>query len=422
MALRVAVVCLAAATTGCAHPTVGVAYKARVDGVLAAHQHSSKPVPALTTLDGKPWKVGQWALYKRSTSPGDLGYEMISVVATDPCGIWIEIESQGYDDRSQWTLCLRPAAADGHTDDIVQVAIREGRGRLPEIVDFRTGPSAEHRASLAPVVARLVPPRWPEDGPELAREDLDVPAGHFAGAIRSTERTAGPPSVDETRWAHPDVPFDATVRRKRSDGREDVLLAYGDEGARSILPELKAQLRAASEPTPTPGLFIGFGTGGGWFSGASGQAGSRVATSAGVIGMRLTAEVDLIAEFGGVYGARYAPDRTLQQATAIGLVGARWSPFRLSHLEPRWFLGASALYVQADLGYTEFERVSTTEVTTVARGLALGAAVGWLGCQARDWVVGLELSDHLAVFDAGEGVRHSVELTGLLQIYLPLAW
>ena len=428
VALRVTAACAVGfVAAGCARSYVNPAYTADVDRVFAAHAGSNRRIAAPATLEPKPWKVGSWALYKRGGSYVQQryeGYETISVVAVDPCGIWISSDSHGYYDRHRWMICLR-LKADGSVDtsadpkDLVQIAIWESNGGPPDIVDFRNGQNTKERDALRPDINWLFPPRG-LDNANLPREDVDVPAGHFAQTIRTTEKLDPGGSREVTRWSHPDVPFDGAVKRLTSDGRERVLLAYGDDGATSVVPDLAGALATAMQPKPTPSNFMGIGIGFGWFSGKASEQSSQASKFGLTAGLRVAPKIDLIGEVGGFEGADYSPDPMLSQSAFTVLLGARWAPFRLPHLQPRPLpRGASALYVQADLGYTELFRDTMNDTNTVARGLVVGAALGWLGYQGHDWAFGLEVNDHIAFFNSGEGIRHSVGLMGVWQLYLP---
>jgi len=423
-------ICSLALFAACAHTHTyhpDPAYRIDVDRVLAEHTRSTREVAAPAALEPKPWKVGQWALYKRAgkyVTDGFEGYEKISVIAEDSCGVWIVDESHGYVDRHRWTFCLRrpDAATEAHTDpvDLVQVAIWESNGGPPDIVDLRFGQnSKESREILLPVAAQLLPRHW-SDPASLPREDIDVPAGHFLQALRMTVTRNGTTPGADTRWAHPDVPFDATIRRLTSDGRDYVLLAYGDNGEGGVVPKLATVTAAKLAPAPTPANYVRIGFGYGWLSGHSTEQSSEADSLSMMFGFRVSPKVDVVVETGGLVGATYSPDPTRSQSTYIALLGARWAPFRQPYVQirpqPR---GASALYVQADIGYTELLRDTINGTDTAARGLVLGAGVGWLGINAHDWAMGFELEDHVSFLNRSEGVRNSVGLLALWQLYLP---
>jgi hypothetical protein len=353
------------AAAGCARSYVNVAYKADVDRVLTTRTSSNKHIAAPATLEPKLWKVGQRVFYKRGGGPDDTGYEKISVVAADPCGIWIVDETRGYYDWTKWTLCLRPQANapnDANIDalDRLQVAIWESSGGPPQVIDFRYGQNTKRKKSLRSVVSRLLPPRWLDNG-SLIREDVDVPAGHFAQAIRATERLDAPTPLDVSRWSHPDVPFDAMVKARMSDGREFVLMAYDDDGAESLLPELATKLGAAAMPVERSRLFVGLGYAFSWFSGTASAASSGANNFAGQLGIRVTPKLEIFGEALAIGINRLSPDLVLSQTAFLAVLAVRWSPFGPARTRSPRLPLADSLYVRADAGYAELERASLTK-------------------------------------------------------------
>jgi hypothetical protein len=208
-------------------------YKGDVDRVLAAHAGPAPQVAAPTALEPQPWRVGQWALYKTSQG-GDVGYEKDSVVAQTACGIWIERLVQSYEHRSLWKSCWASDPSAGtRAIDRIQVVVMQVDDRHPIVVDFRDGKNAQLRHTLDGVLMRLL---WKVDA-NLPREDVDVPAGHFAQTARSTTTVSmGAKSFDFTAWVHPEVPLGGLVKGRASDGTDALLLAYGQDGATSVLP------------------------------------------------------------------------------------------------------------------------------------------------------------------------------------------
>jgi hypothetical protein len=76
VAVRVAALVSAVTLVGaCATSKIIPAYKADVDRVIAAYPSTGKKIPAATTLEGQPWKVGQWVLYEHRGKTGVVGYE-----------------------------------------------------------------------------------------------------------------------------------------------------------------------------------------------------------------------------------------------------------------------------------------------------------------------------------------------------------
>ncbi|HET9993179.1 MAG TPA: hypothetical protein VFQ65_31805 [Kofleriaceae bacterium] len=208
----------------CATPHVVDPYKADVDAVIAKHPPSSKTIPEPATLATKPWKVGQWALYEHQGPDGHPAYQRIRVVGEGSCGTWIAAEARTYRAHYKWRMCVHPVDhTTGSALDLVQVFIIQNDG-APKTIDVHSGdPRAKH--DREGFVAGLLPPHIADGDPQLVREDVDVPAGHFVRVVRETLRVDD--GGEATRWFSPDVPFDGTIKR-HTRTFDFVLLAYGD--------------------------------------------------------------------------------------------------------------------------------------------------------------------------------------------------
>jgi hypothetical protein len=108
----------------------------------------------------------------------------------------------------------------------VQVFIVQNAGE-PKTIDVHSG-DARAVHDREGFVEGLLPPHIADGDPQLVREDVDVPAGHFVRAVRETQHvdTGG----EAVRWFSPDVPFDGTIKRHTS-AFDLVLLAYGDSSS-----------------------------------------------------------------------------------------------------------------------------------------------------------------------------------------------
>jgi len=210
---------------GCATAQVAAdPYKADVDGVIAKHPASTKTIPEPETLATKPWKIGQWALYEHHGADGQAAYQRIRVVGEGSCGMWIAAEARTYRAHYKWRICVRPdAPMTGSALDLVAVFIIQNDG-APKTIDVHSGDQRAKRDREG-FVAGLVPPHIADGDPQLVREDVDVPAGHFVRVVRETRPTDG--GAQATRWFSPDVPFDGTIKRHTQTG-DFVLLGYGD--------------------------------------------------------------------------------------------------------------------------------------------------------------------------------------------------
>lgn len=217
---RLALLILVAACATTAAPATDP-YKAQVDAVLAKHPATARTIPEPASLAAKPWKVGQWALYIHQGA-GHPAYQRIRVVGSGACGVWISAEARTYRAHYKWRLCVR--AADytaGNALDLVQVFIVQNDG-APKTIDAKSG-DARAKHDREGFVEGLLPPQIAEGDPDLAREDIDVPAGHFVRVVRENRG-------DAVRWFSPDVPFDGTIKR-HTQAFDLVLLAYGDSSS-----------------------------------------------------------------------------------------------------------------------------------------------------------------------------------------------
>ena len=360
----------------------------------------SRFVEPPATTEGKPWKLGAWALYEQR-GPGEMrGYIRIAVVAQDACGLWIAYEETSYLDRWRWKICFGPKAEP-------RVAIFDGF-RGPQIFDLRRGEAPPRGAGLDAIVAKLLPTH----GLDGEHEDIDVPGGHFKQAIHVADsNVAG--------WVHPDVPFDGTVRRLYRDGPDILLDDYGECLCDSAVIALSRETARAMQPKPLPFTYFSIGVGRGHLSGHANERPSDTSSFRLDPGIRVTETVDAIVHASFDYADTYSPDPSTSQSLFGILVGARWAPWRRPVMESPWLPpGASAIYFQSDLGYTELARDTSTDHTTAARGIAFGGSIGWIWMQG-DWGLGVAADDHVFVLSRNEGIRNTISLTWVLQLYLP---
>jgi hypothetical protein len=426
-------VALALIAVGCSAARQNTATLAPLEEV--AHRRVEREVPASTTLESLPWKVGQWALYRRQ-APNRSGeksvtYQTISVLAEDACGIWIKVVQQAGADRSEWTACFR-ATSDSQSSrsllDRLQVVITQRSGHKPIVTDFRAGRDADRRSELAWIAAVSRRRSWAgiEPVPGPVREDVEVPAGRFRQAVRETVGDSQG-AMQWSHWYHPDVPFSGVIRTSAvraghtDGGYELILLDYGHEHAGSPVLAAATEGTSASEPEVgvTSPVFMALGIGSGWL--VDGQQSSHRAMGLGLDwGYRVADTLDVQCGFRGIAHARESSPAGMTYDTLSVLLGMRWSPSRRARVRPRPLpYGASALYAQAAVGYTQLALDDLDARRVVARGIALGGAVGWLGFRGSDWALGVELSDHLAIYNADQRMRHNIAFGVIAQLYLP---
>jgi len=218
---------------GCFGPSVQPAYQKDVEVTLAAHAPGARDI-APEPLRLQPWKPGQWALY-RTSDHGKIGYEKLSVVAADDCGVWIEQVRQDAYHRSVSKICYRgtPTLSIADTMDLVQVLITQGDTGRPVVWDLRANPQAKQGMRM--LVQSLVSVGW-IGNEQLAREDVTVGAGRFLGAARYPATVnALFTTIEVTSMIHPAVPVWGIVRTTASTGVTSELVDFGQEGATSVL-------------------------------------------------------------------------------------------------------------------------------------------------------------------------------------------
>lgn len=407
---------------GCAPATQP--YRSHLDHILTV-THRSKEVAAPTDLHQHHWRLGQWSLYKLR-SGNNIGAEFNFVVAEDACGTWVQHVSESYHSLDEWTFCVRPVAELPNDPeaafDFVQVAMERIDNGTPTVIDLRHL-DAHRRSEIAWIFWSLVPQTIPEIAPPIPQEDVDVPAGHFVQAFHPPTVWLGKEPVRLETWLHPGAQFDGLVKQDALDGSfEKVLLAVGDCGAPSLPMQMLQQNAIVSERSRMPPIaFISAGAGGfGHLTGHGDERPSGAYPWELSSGTRLTTHLDLLLGLSVAGGATYSPDPAVSQDSLLYTGGVRWSPFRERLRDaPQTISNFRALYVQASLGYALLHRDSSTSTHTAARGLGIGAAVGWLPLQAWDWAIGVEVNDLTALYDAGEGVRQGFGFLAVLQLYYP---
>ncbi len=216
------------------------AYQQEVNTVLSAARIEPRQVGAPSQLVSQPWKVGQWALYQ-TKEHGEAGYRKTSVVGRTACGFWLEIVSQTSKHRIAAKMCFRSLVSSdnsvGSGISEIQLMVVRVDDQEPQAFDFRNGANSRARGALQSLLTQVESARWGDTN--ATREDIVVPAGHFAKTVRLTETfTINRGSVDMSEWRHPAVPLVGTVRVKTSNGDEAVLVDYGQDGARTTLPNV----------------------------------------------------------------------------------------------------------------------------------------------------------------------------------------
>ena len=421
---------------GCAASSVNPAYKAKVDSVVAAQGHRTRQVPASASLEAPHWKLGQWALYKRKrvrTVPynrAGVGYEKLSVVAEDSCGTWIEVLQQSYEHRWKWMICMRSTPsvpADSRAAlELLQMVISQQDDDAPTVVDFRGGQHPDYKRELEPMLSSLIGHPSPASAAP-PRDEVDVPAGHFSGALR--ER-GGDPSFTITSWYHQDVPFEGTVKRETSDGLEVVLLDYGHDGASSIIPELATTaVSAPAAPSSSPaesndplrGGFLAVGVG---FAGAFGLSNDSHETGPQLLlqaGAAISCNLQLVAQLFTSEGSPHSTAPTVRTDYGTLALGLRWTPLRSRAAKNHGLVGLgryfdpAALYAQLGVGLGIRDRTSYDAKADVVStfGPSAQLAIGWLPSHGRDYAFGFEVRGELTRY--GDLTRRAFDTTIVFQ-------
>lgn len=182
------------------------AYVSDVDQVLAARPTPREVAPP-AGLEAQPWQVGQWALY-RMTTGNVVGYMRYRAVAQDTCGLWFEQTIADRSNKLVITLCL-PSPPDLTTAAQATVQVNGG---------------AAQPMNPPPKDITLAGAGWAQQA-DAPREDVTVPAGRFAGSVKTTTTLKG---VATTVWSHPAVPLAGTVKAQAANGLTTELVAFGD--------------------------------------------------------------------------------------------------------------------------------------------------------------------------------------------------
>ena len=355
-----------------------------------------------------PWRVGQWAKYKRKHATDD-GLETLRVIGQDGCGFWIEYTFEQRDTAWSWQFCIeRPPEADElEPERLLGAAIERRDGRVVAVHDSRG--TWKDRASYAWLVS-LVHAGWAHH-PDLPREDVVTPAGHFDGAFKISGRA--PNGATATRWSHPAVVLGGIVHEVSGD-EERILLDQGQTSMPMSLVDTTEALRLLEKQQNAPySYWLALQYGIEAMGKLTDVSETRGLTSAA--GIRVTSHLD-VALHVAIIGSTPSPvDPMLVEDLLTILTGVRWYPYE----RPRRESFLVPLYIEGDVGYVQLFRQPTMAENTesVGVGIALGARIGSVLLQGHDWGVGLEAHDHIALLSSGEGLRHSFGVQGFFQFF-----
>lgn len=232
MAWRACVFPLVAAL-GCAYTPLYIGGDNGADIVFASRAMRPVHVAAPDNLHAHPTRVGQWALYRLTDASGT-GYEYVAITR-GVCGVWFEDAWVAGGHRTVSKVCYGEMPNLDHTSDswlpLVRVVVVQHDDELPRVVDLRTSvaPPADLQTQLQRFQNNFDGARWRHD--DLPREAVEVSAGNFAGAVHASTRAV-------TMWFHPAVPITGMVKSLSRDGTAIDLVAFGEQGATSSVPDV----------------------------------------------------------------------------------------------------------------------------------------------------------------------------------------
>jgi len=238
---------LTVAVSGCT-AAIKPAMKQQTDQMLGRYQSGSRVVAAPQAPRMKPWRTGQWVVYRDKDSDGNNRYVKNSIVAEDACGIWLEQEIQDYYGRTITKTCYSsmPAVLAATEQDVgnriselMQVIVTKSNDAKPVVMDFRTETGRMQRMLLGSMgMGEFTGSiRLQTDKPQ---QDIATTAGEFEKTYVTEGMTRfGPVRLMSDIWFHPEVPVSGIVRSVTGDGKYTrELLDYGEEGAQSALLDL----------------------------------------------------------------------------------------------------------------------------------------------------------------------------------------
>jgi hypothetical protein len=207
-------------------PSIDPAFKADIDGRMAALQGNPGVIPAPTTFEPLPLAPGQWSQYKMMDDKGQPGFLTYKVLGEEGGAYWIETLHESYYGRTAQKMLL----AFGNRMDPGQIEIRgvvtlDRRGNVnPMPPTMLPMLQSMFRGAVSALVINFQ---------GLPQESAVVPAGRFDGCFRArSEAQWGPYKSTADSWRHPAVPVSGLVRSQGVDHPFTMeLVAFGMSGA-----------------------------------------------------------------------------------------------------------------------------------------------------------------------------------------------
>ncbi|MFN7131108.1 MAG: hypothetical protein ACK4N5_03445 [Myxococcales bacterium] len=202
---------------------------------LLQETRNARDVGAPASYEPKPWKAGQWVLYRVTQNGKDPQVTRIKVVEQTSDGFWIETEQVDYYNRTLTRVLYsrQPRNYDEAVDAIQKIITRQDDGD-PQEQDFTQDNELVRmmKRTMKHVGNGLVAPTDVSSAP---REDVTVPAGSFKSTAKfEAALFLGPIEKRFTGWYHPEVPLNGGVKTVTTDGEwTHELLDFGHSGATS---------------------------------------------------------------------------------------------------------------------------------------------------------------------------------------------
>jgi hypothetical protein len=224
--LSIALVLASSLATACS-PSIDPAAKADIDHRVAALAPAGQNVGKPSNSTPMPMAVGQWLTYKVTSDKGEPSFLTLKLVGQEGPAFWYETLQESYHGKTAMRMLVDfgdRKSIDGVT--IKAAKLRDTKGRVTEYPENIIGlMNSVLRGNLGPIIV---------DWTGLPQEDVQVPAGSFAGCYkgRSEVTFAGFKSAS-TAWGHTAIPLSGMVRSQGDTGNSLELVGFGTSGARS---------------------------------------------------------------------------------------------------------------------------------------------------------------------------------------------
>ncbi len=224
-ALSGALVLCALALAACG-PSIDPAFRADIDGRVAALQTSGAVVPAPYSFEPMPLVPGQWAQYKMIDAKGQPSFMTHKILGEEGGAYWIETLHETYFGRTAQKMLI----VFGNRMDPTQFEIR---GVITLDRHGNVNPMPPAMMPMLQSMFKGAVSALAINFQGLPQEAAVVPAGRFDGCFRArTEAQWGPYKSTADSWRHPAVPVSGLVRSQGVDHPFTMeLVAFGMTGA-----------------------------------------------------------------------------------------------------------------------------------------------------------------------------------------------